>query len=333
MPNVIINTKQCENIGKIIKKLKLRRSFFEREFIVYPADTETKLKMYIFPIAICHQTHTLINKKKNLKGWDCLEDAYLRIAKDGSDLLDINYLAEAPLDELIKKMKPYFSEDNTPENCTLDKIEERAEFLKEIAQTTKQNYGGRIENIIKKSDGYIVNNGNGLYELLEKFPAYSDPMKKKSTYLIKVLTEAGLFTVKDEQNFLPVMDYHMQRVLLRMGCVEINDENLKKQLFNKEKLNSDEEIRSACIQAAKLIANFSGYPIINMNDFFWPLGRSCCKEKLLCVNGECNKKPCTFELAVELDDHKKCQFADVCKASIDPEYQKFWQPIIETHYY
>ncbi len=84
--------------------------------------------------------------------------------------------------------------------------------------------------------------------------AFVDPMKKKSTIFIKLLEQGGLIEVKDPENYLPMMDYHMQRVLLRMGCVEITDESLTRALKEKRILTSDTEIRSKCCDAIKIIS-------------------------------------------------------------------------------
>jgi hypothetical protein len=129
------------------------------------------------------------------------------------------------------------------------------------------------------------------------------------------------------------MDYHMQRALLRIGCVEVLDRDLREKLINKTPLDSDEDIRKASVGAMRLMSRLSGHSILEMNDFFWTLGRSCCKEKTLCKDGICNKDPCTFKLAVEIDSHDNCVFDGVCKGSRDESYRKLWQPMFDTHYY
>ena len=236
------------------------------------------------------------------------------------------------INKLPKKLKPIFADDSNPDNCTLDRLEERSRFLIEIGRILKEKYDNKIINLLDLSNNLLINDGSGLYETLEQFEAYSDPLRKKSTILIKFLIDANLLKIKDPENFVPAMDYHMKKVLLRMGCVEVDDD-LRRKLINKEELESDKEIRNACVEAIKIISEFSRYEVIGMNDFFWPLGRSCCKEKTLCKDGECNKNPCTFNLIVDLDSHDRCLFERICKGSADENYQKLWQPIVETHYY
>ena len=120
---------------------------------------------------------------------------------------------------------------------------------------------------------------------------------------------------------------------MRTGCVEIVDNELEHMLKTRETMESDEEIRSRCIEAVNIVSDVSGYPAAQMNDFFYPLGRSCCMEKMLCVDGECNKDPCTFHKVVHLPSHEECVFERTCKGSGVAEYRKFWQPVVETHYY
>ncbi len=145
--------------------------------------------------------------------------------------------------------------------------------------------------------------------------------------------EAGLLNIHDSENFIPIMDYHMQRVLLRMGCVEITDKILRDKISSREPMQTDEPIRSACIGAFRLIAAGSGHPVIKLNDFFWSLGRSCCNENLLCQTGRCEKNPCTFEQIVELGDHHYCMFEGICTGSKNKSYRNLWQPVVQTHYY
>lgn len=330
---VQVNIEKCKDISKIIKNLKIRPSFYKRKFLSFKSDKETKLRSYFFSVAICHQTHGLINKKLNLIGWDYLEYVFLNFAKNKSELLDPNYLAKESVKSLSNRLEPIFSDDGNPKKCTLDRLEERSSILIEAAKILLINYKGKVSRLVDSTDGFLIKDGKGLYESLGKFGAYSDHLKKKSTYFIKLLIDAGILKIKDPENFVPIMDYHMQRVLLRIGCVEIIDKNLKQKLIQKEKINSDEDIRNASAEAVKFISKFSGVPTIKINDFLWPLGRSCCKEKRLCIDKSCNKSPCTFYLVVQLKSHKKCVFQDVCQGSLNEEYGNIWEPIVETHYY
>jgi hypothetical protein len=206
-------------------------------------------------------------------------------------------------------------------------------MLLELCSAIKTNFKGSVSDFLDQSKGKLLNDGKGYYEILEKFLAFSDPQKKKITFFLKLATDAGVLHIKDKENIIPIMDYHMQRVLLRMGCVKIEDDLLKQKLLNREMLESDEPIRGACIDTLKIIADKSGKNILDLNDFFWPLGRSCCNETTLCFDKICLKSPCTLDQMVEISDHNKCLFDEVCKGSSDENYRNLWEPVLETHYY
>lgn len=260
MPDkVVVNEKQCKLIAQRLAPLKFRKELLLREYLRFSADDETKLRVYLYSAAICHQTSTLINKKKNLKGWDYLESVFLQLGRERSDILNPSILALMPAEKLAEKLKPLFADDGNPENCTLDRLQQRADLLIDTAKKLNEKYEGKVKNLLKLSGGYLINNGKGLYELLPVFSAFADPLNKKSTVAVKFMTESGLLKIKDTENIIPIMDYHMQRTLLRTGCVEIMDKELKQALRARKNLSSDEEIRNASVVAMQKIAKVHNY--------------------------------------------------------------------------
>lgn len=328
-----VNPERCAGVAKIIRNMALREDFYQREYLQHFTNTETLLRMHFFAVAICHQTHHLHHPGLHLFGWDYLENVFVKLANENSHLINPSLLAGMESEELARRLKPEFSYDGNPENCTLDRLYQRASLMIESSEKILDEYGGKLSNLLEKCDGYLLKNGNGLYELLPRFEAFSDPLQKKSTFLIKLLMEAGLIQIKDPGNFIPIMDYHMQRVLLRLGCVEISDENYRKEIIGRTVLKTDEPIRSLCVEAFRLISNKSGHPVTKMNDFFWSLGRSCCHQTILCTDHRCEKSPCTFTQIVELKNHDHCSFQEICPGVDDKKFRDLWQPVVETHFY
>ena len=333
MDKVKINQEQCSKIGAVIEAIQIRPEFLEREFLKVETDRETKLRMYFMAAAICHQTHNLHNEKLNLWGWDYMEYGFLEMLKTASAMFIPGYICMSDRKEIIYHLQKIFSPDGNPEKCTLDRIDERTEMLIEICKLVKENNHSSIAKLIDSCEGKLLNNGKGLYEVLSQFTAFSDPQKKKITFFLKLAIDAGLLRIKDPENIIPIMDYHMQRVILRMGCIDILDEKLFQELIAKKTQSSDKAIRKACIEAVKIIAETSGHSIISINDYFWPLGRSCCNLSTLCSDGSCMKQPCTFNLMVDIPSHDNCLFDGVCKGSIEETYRKLWEPVVETHFY
>ncbi len=333
MEQVSVNEYQSRKTGLVLNKYGIRPSFYNREFLSFQAVREIKLRVYLFSAAICHQTYSLVNTKKNLYGWDFMEYAFLQMAKQKSFLF--NELSNRPVtnEEVKNLLSLFFSHDGKPQHCTLDTLDERAEMLTEICNYTTKHYNGSIEALIDSCNNKLYDSGKGIYELLGQFAGFKDPWKKKITFFLKLASDARVLHISDTENIIPIMDYHMQRVLMRLGCVEINDKELHRNLTERNPVATDSPVREACIKSIKIISEFSEQGILKMNDFFWPLGRSCCNENPLCIVQTCEKNPCTFFEVVELTSHEKCIFEEVCKASSDMNYRKLWQPVVKTDFY
>ncbi len=164
-----------------------------------------------------------VTKDLQLFGWDYLEYVFTDMMRKRHPLLEAGAASGMGKEELEILLAALFSPDENPENTTLDRLAERANFLIELDTFVQDHFDSKLERLVDSTEGKLINGGKGYYELLPKTISFSDPMKKKITFLLKLLEEAGLETISDKQNFIPIMDYHMQRVLLRLGCVEIKD--------------------------------------------------------------------------------------------------------------
>jgi len=327
-----VNPNQCHQIGKVLGGIHIRENFYQREYLTMDVDIETRLWMYFVSVGICHQTYVLHSKKLKLFGWDYLEHIFIKLARSNSALLNPAFISKSDDQLIIDRIRSAFTDD-VPDNCTLDRLEERTRLMKDLAAGIIRKYDGKLVDFISEKKIKLIDAQKGFYHRLGQFEAYADPLFKKSTLLVKFLVEAGFIEVLDPENYIPIMDYHMQRVLLRMGCVEVVDKQLEMDLKKKRPLASDAVVREACIDAIRLIAEVSGHPITIMNDFFWPLGRSCCNETLLCRDHQCEKSPCSFFLMADLREHEHCIFEGLCKAASDDNFRDFWQPVVKTHYY
>ena len=333
MKKIVVNINQCEKIAEIVKRLKFRPDFLDKEIYTFTSDKEVKARVYFYATAICHQTKKLISKKRRLAGWDYLTKVFIELSNSEPAFLEPKNLKGMDKNKLATRLKTLFSDYNGLEHTTLEKAEERAEFLIDCAKVLDKEYSGKVLNLLEKSNGYLVDD-HGLYNLLDEFKAYSDPLKKKSGVFLDFLTTSGIFKIKDPENFVPIVDYHIQRILLRMGCIEVNDESLRRKLMNFERIESDEEFRTAAQEVLWKISKLSGKTLIELDPIFWSLGRSCCHIKTtLCYDKVCDKNPCTFYTYMDLNNHNKCVFENVCKGSTDENYRKLLEPNVETYFY
>ncbi|MCF8404842.1 MAG: hypothetical protein K9H58_12910 [Bacteroidales bacterium] len=330
---VEVNHINCHQAAEILKGINIRPDFYKRKFLNLEADRETKLRIYLFSAAICHQTHTLHHSALNLWGWDYLEKGFIQMLEEKSQLLSPEWIISTEVPAVRNHLASFYSPDGTPAKSSLDRLDERTSMLVELSKHMVEYHASHVSDFIDQSCGLLLHRENGLYQRLGKFKAFCDPQKKKITFFLKLAMDARVIKLKDPQNLIPIMDYHMQRVLLRLGCIDFTDKNYFNQLRKQESLKSDEPVRSASIEAIKLIGEASGHGILKMNDFFWPLGRSCCNKTTLCHDQSCAKSPCTFEQMTEIHSHKNCVFEQICEGSRNDEYRELWEPIVNTHYY
>ena len=330
MQKALVDANQCEKIGKTVASLDFKESFLKRAFLTLEISDELKTAMYYYAVGICHQTYHLANPELNLYGWDFLEFGFIGIAKQRPELLDAEYLVQLTPAELAVEIRPFFAPQNIAKNCTLDHLQERTQLWLQMAERIKDSGLSHLEYILR-SDGQTTY----FYRELRQTEAYSDPLQKKTSFFMKLLEDAKLIKFAKDENVIPIMDYHMQRVIFRTGCVEVLDDELKSALQNRLAIQDQDELelREACIEAMKLISQYSGYSVFKMNDVFYTMGRSCCNENMICQTGKCEKSPCTLSLAIVLDQHKQCIFEASCRGKNDRDYRKYWQPQVITHYY
>ncbi len=333
MDMVKANALLSEKIGRLVEKLTIRKDFFDRPFLMNDFPIEQKLSLIFNAVAICHQTRNLHSQKKNLFGWDYIEDVFVNMALADSHLLNPRFVAQMGSADLQNELRGAFSDTGKASDSTLDTVDERARLYKDINQMVVDKFEGSFFNLLDKSKHKLINHNSGFYELLAESEAFADPQRKKSSFLFKLLYDAELFYAEDEASFVPIVDYHMQRVLLRLGCVEVLDKSLNLSLQNRLPLDSDLPVRQACSDAFRIIAETSGMKIWAMNDVFWPLGRSCCNEITLCSDHKCSKKPCTFEQMIKLENHVQCFFSDACQAYHLGRPKNYYEPNVTTHYY
>ncbi len=330
---VFMNAGQCRLIGSRLETIAFNPDFYHRPFLVSSMEEELKRRMIWFAVVICHQTYALGDPKLNLFGWDYLEHGFLNIASRAPHLLDPTLLVEASQPHLADEIAKWFSPDGSVDNSTLDRREERVRLMVASARFLVDNHQATVGSFLVSTQNTLQGHPMAYYPQLAAVEPFADPLLKKATFMLKLFGDAALFSVTDTGHLIPVMDYHMQRVLLRTGCVQVTDGGLLARLTQRQPLDSDSAIRNAAVEAMAEIARVSRLPVLQMNDVFYMLGRSCCLEKPLCKEAKCDKSPCSLTLALKLPDHSRCLFAGICQGETDDVLRKLWHPVVKTHYY
>jgi len=116
-----------------------------------------------------------------------------------------------------------------------------------------------------------------------------DPLRKKSNLLAMILNqrpETFLPLRRDEQ-LEPVIDYHALRSCLRIGLIDVIDEQLKDKIINRQIVTPEEEwsVRYTAYRATEQVVTLSGKSTGAVDWFFYS-GRKRCPEisEPLCQN-------------------------------------------------
>jgi len=325
---VKINPEQCKIIGKVLESFKIIPNIYCRR----PKTLEGKEKeasLWFYLVAICHDTKSLQGTIDNewLKGWDYLVAALRKKQDSDSSFFTAERISKIKADEL-KSILP-----------TISGVEKRTELLNDCAVKLLKNFDGRVMNLFKISKGFLKReDGKGLLDILNDFEAYKDPLQKKSLVFLHYCRDARLLDMRDPQNLKMPIDYHMMRVALRTGIIDILDKNLERKLKNRENVTTEDdlEIRSRAQKAYENVSKHSGFDVAQLDLIIWSLGRSCCdwRHEPFCAGNKCNiGEKCTLIKNVEVDCNKSCPLDGVCLGSKDKEFKKFYETNITTTYY
>jgi hypothetical protein len=149
--------------------------------------------------------------------------------------------------------------------------------------------------------------------LLDTIGGYKeDPLRKKTDLLALILNqrpEAFLPFGKDEQ-VEPVIDYHLMRSNLRVGLIDILDEDLEQKLVDRQVISPAEEwaVRHAAYRAIEQVVALSGKSMGAVDWFFFGARKRC---------PEMTEPECPL-----------CQIDSVCA-----HRKELFQPVLRTSFY
>ncbi len=274
-----------------------------------PEDAKKWADFWFTLISQCQQTEGFSGHLRNSHG----ESEFHR----GTDYM---YLAAQ---RMLEKKGDYFSPENiqniSPEEYCLwytdnhghfgakdEKIDERYNLMRETVSELKRKYGDFLE-LVKTANNRLAGEG-GVFARLKEVGAYKDEEEKKSRLLTMFLSQIGAVSFDDPENLQCPVDYHIVRVLLRTGIIDLSGApELKDKLTSQSSCTKEEDngIRRSANQAIKELSKLSGLSMFDLNHLFWSLGRMYCfrdKDKLGVIP-ECVHFTCADLLTQEKTDN------------------------------
>lgn len=324
--NVQINKQQIQKVADVIKNMPLGDSglnFYsfkkgDTEIIasdMYPSLNNPKTTDF-FSFACLHQfgfwhgnkdgyEKPLIGIKtgKESKGSDLLWKSLKSALDKDESVFDPNNLANMSEEKLAHEV---FIDDNG--TIPFKDFYRRLEITRAYGKWLEENKTNpkQIVEVSNNTDAPL----KSFLDTMQQIPGFSqDPLKKKSLLLAMTLANRPekFLNAKDPENWQPILDYHLMRLALRMGLVEIKDG--KERTLNENRMwanhESEQIIRKAAYEAVQELIQLSGKPMSFVDNVMW-MARRYCPEM---TEPEC----------------PKCIFSIPCKKNT-----KLFQPVLRT---
>jgi sugar/nucleoside kinase (ribokinase family) len=149
--------------------------------------------------------------------------------------------------------------------------------------------------------------------LLDEIGGYrEDPLRKKSSLLAMILNQRpeAFLPLRNDEKIAPVIDYHALRSCLRIGLIDVLDEELKGKLSGKQVVSPAEEwaVRYTAYRAIERVVVVSGKDTGAVDWFFFNARKRC---------PEMSEPECGL-----------CQVDSVCALR-----KALFQPVLRTSFY
>jgi hypothetical protein len=321
---ISIDRSRCIDVASAIRSVSVA---YRKTLIGIAASLEYKLRLLLYFMSICYDTRRV---------WGYVDGRYYR----GSDYLYyamLNKLIEGESFEAdriekltVEEFTGWFSSGN------ITRIDERLDLIKDTARMLKVFYDGYVSNLLEASS-YRLSGSNGFAERLSKFKAFSDPLAKKIMVLASLIEFEGLASFTDSDRCMSVgVDYHLQRVALRVGMVRIIDPHVFESIAMGRFVSRivHDAIRSSCMEAYRIIIDETGFKTREVDAIFWNLGRSCCTVKNPSCHHPCSRSDiCSFTSSTTYLCMGSCILNNVCEAARNRIFMMLKEPRYRTYYY
>lgn len=214
----------------------------------------------------------------------------------------------------------------------LSDLERRAEILRGAAEELNLLFAGQVGKLIAEFGGH-VGGPSGLYALLNRLSAFRDDLNKKSTAFVTTVHFSEMIDIVDDNNVLPMIDYHRMRVLLRTGAVVIDDLKTRACLLDRKVVSLEVEstIRQASSDLCRFMAKQARMKMFDFDLLLWSHARSCCRNHPVCRGGLLESAS-FYELVTE-NFSGRCIFQSECLGCSDDAFFRLWEPKVETEDY
>lgn len=291
----------------------------------FPPDTEDPIPITLpkgvlamvnlVTVAINHQTTPLVGPQlageidgKVARGWDYLWRKWIRVTENDPAIGTPDALAAMSPEWLAAELA-----DGRGGGAITD-LDRRARHIANLGEVMRKHKWHTPADMLAEVGGRIgATDREGIRLLLREFDAYaSDPLEKKSRYMLALQKNTVSWQFADPENLGTPVNYHESRLHLRLGTVRLLDAELRGRLVRREPCTQDEDlqIRGAVTAAINYVSAKLGILPSTAHYAFWNFSRNVCpRDKTYCEQLPAeNGLPKRYRLPTV----QGCLFASVC---------------------
>lgn len=327
----LVDRRRCRDLAARLADTSPRTE----HFVPAPRNPDAAVRIPDFHLAwigICQQTRTLdgVVDGTRYRGSDYLVHRLRARLDEEPERFTAQRLKSITASEL----RTWLSDDGKADSSSVDRVEERVALLRDMGERLQDGYAGATANLIAASKGRVAGK-TGLLERLARFRAYRDPARKKSFLLIQFLRTAGVLEPVDPDAVGLPIDYHILRVFLRTGALQLKGPRARDLLAGGEMTEAEDlRIRLAAVEAGQVMAGVVDVGRLDL--LLWMVGRNCCfyEHAPVCTTGPCTlAEGCSLLQSTDLECGLSCPFDGTCSGSRNPEAAAFREPSFDTDLY
>ncbi|MBI3463632.1 MAG: hypothetical protein HY000_11325 [Planctomycetes bacterium] len=333
---VEVNLEACQRVANWLSRRQIPPD--QEEAALTGLTREEIGDFYLFLVAICHQTSPvgippLLGKVDGCerRGWDYLLARFEQLVHQDRGFLSRSCWRDLSGAHLVSM----FTDPSY--GPRLVEAERRAELVRDIAEVMDANNWWHLEDLFRIARGRIASGEPNLVQLLAQFEAYSDPVSKKTFFLLALMRNHRLWSYPDLDQLGAPVDYHEIRGHLRIGTVAVVSNALRDKLLQRIAVSEFEDlaIRKAVFRAIMEISELSGlHDPSRLHYLFWNVFRSCCQRNETHCDGcspNCSLPDRYVPLALA-DGVRACPFRSVCEAAHDKEKRHLIEHFVSSDY-
>jgi hypothetical protein len=286
------------------------------------------LSAALYASAICHSTQSGLGghfKGTFYKGWDYLLRAFL--AASERTALEVDEVAAMSALDLFQLLTAAAEGPSV----TLRDLDRRSEMLRGLAAERRSAGVISLPDFLNSAGG-LVGTNVGAYEKLKSFSVFNDHQRKKATCFLMTAHFSGRVAFGDPENVDPMVDYHRMRLLLRLGCIEVqrgNEERLRRRAAVAAQVH--DAVRDAAFAVSKVLARRSGLPALDFDVLMWAFARSACRNNPMCTSGQIENL--SFQRMMASSVGSVCPLSNACEGFASEETRALWEPSAATENY